>query len=86
VLGRSGRVAIIGAEQALHPLLLGALGGGSSCALSVGEFQGVEAAPDRLAVDLVLDREVSGEACRSRGGGLRTANTPKGFEEGPTRK
>jgi hypothetical protein len=58
VLGRSVRVAVVGAEEALHPLLLRAPDGRASCALSVGELGGVNAAPNRLAVDVVLGGEV----------------------------
>jgi hypothetical protein len=46
------------AEEALHPLLLGALGGCAPCALGVGVLGGIEAAPNRLAVDAVLGGEV----------------------------
>jgi hypothetical protein len=59
VLGRSGWVAVVGAEQALHPLLGGAPGGRAPYALSVGELGGVKTAPNRLAVDAVLGGKVS---------------------------
>src|SRR5438093_6206389 len=58
VLGRPVRVAVVAAEEALHPLLLGAPGGRAPGPLGLGELEGVEAAPDRLAVDLVLGGEV----------------------------
>ena len=57
MLGGSGWVAVGGAEQALHPLLLGAPGGPLLCALTVGLVRGVESATNRLAVDVVLDGE-----------------------------
>src|SRR6266536_3203657 len=58
VLGRPVRVAVVAAEEALHPLLLGAPRGRAPGPLVLGELEGVEAAPDRLAVDLVLGGEV----------------------------
>jgi hypothetical protein len=48
----------VGTVKALPPLLLGALGGAAPSALDVGELGGIEAAPDRLAVDAVLGGEV----------------------------
>jgi hypothetical protein len=57
--GRWARARMLGAScgivvEALHPLLLGALGDGAPGALGVGDCGGVEAAPNRLPVDVIL--------------------------------